>query len=83
MNIKSAMTISANKYIKTYLLIKSIEKKIFSIINNIDDDTNDNEKEATPYNKNSNIKSKRQINHRIAFRPVNVRKYKQKRSVRL
>ena len=25
----------------------------------------------------------RQINHRIAFRPVNVRKYKQKRSVRL
>ena len=28
-------------------------------------------------------KRKRQINHRIAFRPVNVRKYKQKRSVRL
>ena len=29
------------------------------------------------------IMGKRQINHRIAFRPVNVRKYKQKRSVRL
>ena len=29
------------------------------------------------------FQSNRQINHRIAFRPVNVRKYKQKRSVRL
>ena len=29
------------------------------------------------------MKRNRQIKHRIEFRPVNVRKYKQKRSVRL
>ena len=68
---------------KTVALCKD-ERGCFCICNLEEYERSKEDKHKNTFNKYvAPEKSNRQIKHRIEFRPVNVRKYKQKRSVRL